>query len=51
MFRSRIVIDLTQGEEPVEIHEEIAGEPVFIPYTLDSPEIYEDYIIIRNSCA
>jgi hypothetical protein len=51
VFRSRIVIDLTQGEEPVEIQEEIAGEPVFIPYTLDSPEIYEDYIIIRNSCA
>ncbi len=39
VFRSRIVIDLTQGEELVETHEEIAEEPAFIPYTLDSPEI------------
>ena len=54
VFRERIVIDLT-GEEPVESVERVAvvqeEGPVFIPYTLDSPELYEDYIIIRNSCA
>jgi hypothetical protein len=51
----REIIDLTQGDEPVIIREPVAvvqeEEPVFIPYTLDSPELYEDYLIVRNSCA
>jgi hypothetical protein len=51
----REIIDLTQGDEPVIINEVIEVAPeveqVFIPYTLDSPELYEDYSIIRNSCA
>ena len=55
VFRNRIVIDLTQGDEPVEVIEmvevTVPAEPEVIPYTLDSPELYEDYIIIRNSCA
>ena len=61
MFRGehvqRIVIDLTQGEEAVvtlvnvQIIAEEPVEPVFIPYTLQSPEVYEDYTVIRNSCA
>ena len=55
MFRQRIVIDLTVGDEPVEIIEMVEiiapAEPEVIPYTLDSPELYEDYSIIRNSCA
>ncbi len=55
MHTVREIIDLTQGDEPVIIREPVAvvqeEEPVFIPYTLDSPELYEDYLIVRNSCA
>jgi hypothetical protein len=55
MFRERIVIDLTGGDEPIEVIEIIEvsepEEPEVILYTLDSPELYEDYSIIRNSCA
>ena len=53
----RIVIDLTQGEDAVVTIVDVPFiadepvEPVFIPYTLQSPEVYEDYTVIRNSCA
>ncbi len=58
VFRRRILIDLTLGEEAVVtvIDEPVTPlippeEPVFVPYTLDSPEMLEDYTVIRNSCA
>jgi len=53
----RIVIDLTQGEDAVVTVVDVPfladepEEPVFIPYTLESLEVYEDYTVIRNSCA
>jgi hypothetical protein len=58
VFRRRILIDLTLGEEAVVtvIDEPVtplipSEELVFVPYTLDSPEMLEDYTVIRNSCA
>ncbi len=58
VFRRRIIVDLTQGDDPVitEINEAVTPliapeEPVFVPYTLDSPEMFEDFTVIRNSCA
>ena len=43
VFRQRIVIDLTLGDEPVEIIERVEviapEEPEVILYTLDSPEL------------
>jgi hypothetical protein len=55
VYQIREIIDLTQGDEPVVIREPVAvlpeAEPVFVPYTLDSPELYEDYVVVRNSCA
>ena len=58
VFRRRILIDLTLGEEAVVtvIDEPVTPlippeEQVFVPYTLDSPEMLEDYTVIRNSCA
>jgi len=54
-YTIREIVDLTQGDEPVIIREPVpvapAIEPVFVPYTLDSPELYEDYVVVRNSCA
>ena len=55
VYAIREIIDLTQGDEPVIIREPVAvapvEEPVFVPYTLDSPEVYENYVVVRNSCA
>ena len=61
VFRTRIIIDLTQGDEAVvtEVNEPVAPlvppdvppEPTAILLTYDSPEVWEDYTIIRNSCA
>jgi hypothetical protein len=58
VMRRRIIIDLTQGDDPVvtEISEPITPPatpvvPVEAPYTLESPELYEGYVVIRNSCA
>ena len=55
VMRRRIFIDLTQGDEPVitEVSEPVTppATPVFVPYTLDSPEMLEDYTVVRNSCA
>ncbi len=46
MFCQRIIIDLIQGDDPVVrlINEPVTKlavpeEPVFFPYTLDSPEL------------
>ena len=55
VYTIREIIDLTQGEEPVVVRVPVVvlpeAEPVFVPYTLESPELYEDYVVIRNSCA
>jgi hypothetical protein len=55
VYAIREIIDLTQGEEPVVVRVPVVvlpeAEPVFVPYTLESPELYEDYVVIRNSCA
>jgi hypothetical protein len=59
VMRQRIIIDLTLGDEPVvTVVQELATPlvppeepPAFVPYTLESPEMSEDYVVIRNSCA
>ena len=63
VFRRRVLIDLTQGDDPVitEIMEPVTPlvpaeePPADIPYTLESPEylqyIQEHHVVIRNSCA
>jgi len=59
VMRQRIIIDLTLGDEPVvTVVQEPATQlvppeepPAFVPYTLESPEMSEDYVVIRNSCA
>ena len=66
MFRGepvqRILMDLTQGDEPVIsiIHVAVTPDavpevPAFVPLTVNSPEYLEylqnEHIIIRNSCA
>ena len=58
----RILIDFTQGDEPivsviqVAVTPEVAPEvPAFIPYTHQSPEylqyLQEEHVVVRNSCA
>lgn len=56
VFRERIIIDLTQGDEPIVTIVNVAILPEAQPaLTLESPEYLEylenDYVVVRNSCA